>query len=36
MDYYTAFMLWFRKDDYIKLIRKELRDDAELKYGLNL
>ncbi len=36
MNWFTALMSWFRKEDSLKQLRQELRKDAELKYGLNI
>lgn len=37
MNCFTALMSWFRKEDYLtERLRQELRNDAELKYGLNV
>jgi hypothetical protein len=36
MNCFTALMSWFKKEDTLKRLRQELRNDAELKYGLNV
>jgi hypothetical protein len=36
MNCFTALMSWFKKEDHLKRLRQELRNDAELKYGLNV
>jgi hypothetical protein len=40
MNCFTALMSWFKKEDYLteryRCLRQELRNEAELKYGLNV